>query len=137
VGYRYYDTYNVAPQFAFGHGLSYTTFAYSNLVVSKSGRKVTVRFTIRNTGKYAGAEVAQVYVSQQQSVLPRPAKELKGFDKVFLKPGEQKTISVELNEDAFRYFDDRINQWRLDPGVFTVTVGSSSRDLRLEGKVQF
>ena len=131
VGYRYYDTYKITPQFAFGHGLSYTSFAYSNLQVRSNGKKATVQFTVRNTGKRAGAEVAQVYVSQQQTVLPRPAKELKGFEKVYLKPGEQKTITIQLTEDAFRYFDDRSNQWRMDSGMFTIHAGSSSRDLRL------
>ena len=136
VGYRYYDTYNVEPQFAFGHGLSYTSFAFSNLQVRSNGKKATVQFTVRNTGKREGAEVAQVYVSQQQTALPRPAKELKGFQKVFLKPGEQKTVTIQLNEDAFRYFDDRTNQWRLDPGMFIISVGSSSRDLPLKGSLR-
>jgi beta-glucosidase len=136
VGYRYYDTYNVEPQFAFGHGLSYTSFAFSNLKIHGNGKKATVQFTVRNTGKRAGAEVAQIYVSQQEALLPRPAKELKGFEKVFLKPGEQKTITLQLNEDAFRYFDDRTNQWRMDPGMFTIRVGGSSRDLPLQGSVR-
>lgn len=136
VGYRYYDTYKVTPQFAFGHGLSFTTFAYSNLKIVANGRKATVTFTVRNTGKYPGAEVAQVYVSQPGCVLPRPEKELKGFDKIFLQPGEQKVITIPLGEDAFQYFDDRINQWRFDSDVFTIRIGSSSRDLRLEGKLR-
>jgi beta-glucosidase len=137
VGYRYYDTHGVTPQFAFGHGLSYTSFAYSDLTVQKSGRNVRVQFAVRNTGKLPGAEVAQVYVSQQESVLPRPAKELKGFQKVHLQPGEQKTVTLELGEEAFQYFDDRTNQWRFDGGLFTIRVGSSSRDIRMEGSVRF
>jgi beta-glucosidase len=137
VGYRYYDTYKVTPQFAFGHGLSFTTFAYGNLKIVGNGRKANVSFTVRNTGKYAGAEVAQVYVSQPGCVLPRPEKELKGFDKVFLKPGEQKVITIPLAEEAFQYFDDRIHQWRFDPDTFIISIGSSSRDLRMEGKLKF
>jgi len=136
VGYRYYDTYKVMPQFAFGHGLSYTSFAYSDLRISRSGRKVRVQFTVKNTGRRAGAEVAQLYVSPDGPALPRPMQELKGFDKVLLQPGEQRMLSLELNEDAFRYFDDRSNHWRLDPGNYTIRVGSSSRDLRLGGKIK-
>jgi len=136
VGYRYYDTYGVTPLFSFGHGLSYTSFAFSDLKLSKKGRKVSVRFTVQNTGKLAGAEVAQVYVSQQQSALPRPAKELKGFKKVFLRPGERREVIIELDEGAFQYFDDRTNSWRSDPSLFTIRVGASSRDLRVEGKIR-
>jgi beta-glucosidase len=134
VGYRYFDTFKVKPQFAFGHGLSYTQFAYSNFRVSTQGNTATVTFTVRNTGKMAGAEVAQVYVKQEKSALPRPEKELKGFEKVFLNPGEQKEVTVALNEEAFRYFDDRVNAWTLEPGSFEFLVGSSSRDIRLSGK---
>jgi beta-glucosidase len=135
VGYRYFDTYKVEPQYAFGHGLSYTTFAYSNLKVQANGKKATVTFTVKNTGSREGAEVAQVYVHQQNSALPRPEKELKGFQKVVLKGGEQKTISIILNEDAFQYFNDVKNKWVMDPGSFDILVGSSSRDLRLNRRV--
>lgn len=134
VGYRYFDTYNVAPQFAFGHGLSYTSFKYSGLDVQTSGGKATVSFTIKNTGAMAGAEVAQLYVKQEKLNLPRPEKELKGFEKVFLQPGEEKRVTMNLNEDAFQYFNDVKNQWVMDPGVFDFIVGSSSRDIRLTGK---
>ncbi|WP_207492481.1 glycoside hydrolase family 3 C-terminal domain-containing protein [Aridibaculum aurantiacum] len=136
VGYRYYDTYKVEPQFAFGHGLSYTIFQYSNLKVTGSKGKATVSFTIRNNGKVAGAEVAQVYVSQASSALPRPEKELKGFEKVFLRPGEHKTISISLDEDAFKYFNDVKNAWVMEPGIFRIGVGGSSRDIKLKGEVR-
>jgi beta-glucosidase len=136
VGYRYYDTYKVDPQFAFGHGLSYTTFTYSNLKVSVSNKKATVTFTLKNNGKQAGAEVAQVYVAQPNSLLPRPAKELKGFQKVFLQPGEQKTITITLNEDAFQYFNDASNKWIMDGGNYNIMVGSSSRDIRLNSSIK-
>lgn len=134
VGYRYYDTFNVEPQFPFGFGLSYTSFRYSNLQVSTSGKTATVTFNIKNTGKMDGAEVAQLYVKQEKLNLPRPEKELKGFEKVFLKAGEEKKISLTLNEDAFEYFNDVKNEWEMDPGVFDFIVGSSSRDIRLNGK---
>ncbi|MDB5250886.1 MAG: glycoside hydrolase family 3 [Flaviaesturariibacter sp.] len=135
VGYRYYDTYGVEPQFAFGHGLSYTTFSYSNLTVTGNGKSATATFTVTNSGKAAGSEVAQVYVKQDKSLLPRPEKELKGFQKVFLKPGESKKITVVLNSEAFQYYNDAQNKWVMEPGSFHVLVGSSSRDIRLTGKV--
>jgi beta-glucosidase len=133
VGYRYFDTYKVEPQFAFGHGLSYTTFKYSGLEVKPGNKTATVSFTIKNTGSVAGAEVAQLYVKQQKSKLPRPDKELKGFEKVFLQPGEEKRVTLTLNENAFQYFNDVKNSWVMDAGVFDFLVGSSSRDIRLQG----
>ena len=136
VGYRYYDTYKVEPQFAFGHGLSYTSFVYSNISVNKTGKTVVVSFTIKNNGKVAGSEVAQLYVSQPGSLLPRPVKELKGFQKMFLAAGEEKKITITLNEDAFRYFNDIKNKWVMDGGNYTIMIGSSSRDIRLSRLVK-
>ncbi|MEO6668662.1 MAG: glycoside hydrolase family 3 C-terminal domain-containing protein [Ferruginibacter sp.] len=136
VGYRYYDTYKVDPQFAFGHGLSYTSFEYSNLSVQSHGKTAAVTLTVKNNGKVAGADVAQVYLKQEKSILPRPEKELKGFQKVFLQPGEQKTVTIELNEAAFQYFNDIQNEWVMEPGNFDVLVGSSSRMIKLTGKVK-
>ena len=133
VGYRYFDTYKVDPQFAFGHGLSYTTFKYSDLRVQTGDKTATVTFSIKNTGTMDGAEVAQLYVKQEKLNLPRPEKELKGFEKVFLKAGEEKTVTLTLNADAFKYFNDVKNEWEMDPGVFDFIVGSSSRDIRLTG----
>ena len=135
VGYRYYDTYKVEPLFAFGHGLSYTSFEYSSLKVQGSGKNATVSFTVKNTGKVAGAEVAQVYVNQAKSLLPRPEKELKAFEKVVLQPGQQKTVTLTLKEDAFQYFNDMQNKWVMEPGVFNILVGGSSRDIKLQGKL--
>ncbi|HEX6914457.1 MAG TPA: glycoside hydrolase family 3 C-terminal domain-containing protein, partial [Chitinophagaceae bacterium] len=135
VGYRYYDTYKVDPLFAFGHGLSYTSFEYSNLKITPAGSKATLSFTVKNTGRRGGAEVAQVYVSQPASALPRPEKELKGFTKIFLQPGEEKTIQLVLTEDAFRYFNDITNNWVMDGGLYHILVGSSSKDIRLNGDV--
>lgn len=135
VGYRFLDTYKIEPQYAFGHGLSYTKFAYSNLSVKKQGKGATVSFTIKNTGKVAGAEVAQLYVTQEVSALPRPTKELKGFEKIALNPGEEKTITINLDENAFSYYDDLKHAWVLEPGAFDILLGSSSRDIRLTQKV--
>ncbi|TGD82423.1 glycosyl hydrolase [Hymenobacter wooponensis] len=135
VGYRYYDTYNVAPQFAFGHGLSYTTFKYSGLSVTPGSKSATVKLTVTNDGKTAGAEVVQVYVKDEKASVKRPEKELKGFEKVFLKPGESKVVTLTLDQNAFQYYDEGKKQWVLEPGKFDVLVGSSSRDIRLTGNV--
>jgi beta-glucosidase len=135
VGYRYYDKFNVEPQFAFGHGLSYTSFSYSDLKLVGNRKNLTVSFKVKNTGRMAGAEVTQVYVSPEKPALSRPIKELKGFQKIFLQPGEQKTVTITLGEDAFQYFDDRTNEWTPEKGMHTITIGSSSRDLRLNGRV--
>jgi beta-glucosidase len=135
VGYRYFDTYKVEPQFPFGYGLSYTTFEYSNLKITGSGKKATVTFTLKNTGKVPGAEVAQLYVHQMKSTLPRPEKELKAFEKVQLQPGQQKTVTLNLGEDAFQYFNDLQNKWVTEPGAFKIQVGGSSRDIKLTGEV--
>jgi len=130
VGYRYYDTYKVQPQFAFGHGLSYTTFDYGKLAVQPGPQSATVRLTVRNTGKTAGAEVVQLYVHDVKSSVKRPEKELKGFEKVFLKPGESKTVTMQLPATAFQYYDEAKKQWVLEPGQFDVLVGSASDDIR-------
>ncbi|OUJ73565.1 glycosyl hydrolase [Hymenobacter crusticola] len=135
VGYRYFDTYKVAPQFAFGHGLSYTTFDYGKLTVTPGAQRATVSLTVRNTGKVAGAEVVQLYVKDEQSAVKRPEKELKAFEKVSLKPGESKTVTLKLGADAFQYYDEGKKQWVLEPGKFQVLVGSSSRDIRQTGSL--
>ena len=135
VGYRYFDTYKVAPQFAFGHGLSYTTFKYDNLSVTPGIKSATVKVRVTNSGSVAGAEVVQVYIKDEQAAVKRPEKELKGFQKVFLKPGEAKTVTLTLESGAFQYYDEAKKQWVLEPGKFDVLVGSSSRDIRLTGAV--
>jgi len=136
VGYRYFDTYKVEPLFAFGHGLSYTTFSYSDMKVVAGSASATVYLTITNTGKMAGAETVQIYVKEDVSMLRRPEKELKGFQKIFLKPGENKRITITLNKEAFQYYNDIINQWVFEPGVFTIMAASSSRDIRAVKKVE-
>lgn len=135
VGYRYYDTYNVAPQFSFGFGLSYTTFDYSGLQVQSANGKVTATFTVKNTGRVAGADVAQLYVHEQKPLLPRPEKELKAFQKVFLQPGESRQVTLTLGDDAFQYFNDVKNSWVKDAGAFDILVGNSSRDIKLKNTI--
>lgn len=141
LGYRYYDSVGAPePQYPFGYGLSYTTFAYSNLQVKNEtaaggkGPKVVVSFDVTNTGGMDGAEVAQVYVHQEKCAYPRPYKELKGFAKVRLKRGEKKRVRVELGERAFAYYTEGLG-WGYDAGVFGVLVGASSKDVRLKGNV--
>ncbi|MGN7785881.1 glycoside hydrolase family 3 C-terminal domain-containing protein [Niabella sp. 22666] len=137
VGYRYFDTYKIHPAFAFGHGLSYSDFTYSNLKIDSSNGKRMVYLTLKNTGKVYGGEVVQLYVRDEKSTLPRPEKELKGFQKVFLKPGQSQNISFELTSKAFSYYDPGLGSWVLEPGSFEILVGSSSRDLRLRGRTIF
>ena len=140
IGYRHFDKAAVKPQFAFGYGLSYTTFAYKNLSVtpaSVSGdQPVTVSFDIVNTGSREGAEVAEVYLGEPGASVPRPAKELKGFVKVSLKPGETSRVSVELNRRAFSYYDAKKHRWTADAADFDVLVGRSSAQIELTGKVK-
>ena len=135
VGYRYFDTYKVAPQFAFGHGLSYTTFDYGKLAVQPGAQRATVTLTVRNSGRRAGAEVVQLYVKPAHAAVPRPEKELKAFEKVFLKPGEAKTITLQLPAESFMYYDEAKKAWTLTPGKFDLLVGSSSRDIRQTSSV--
>jgi len=137
VGYRGYDKNGVEPQFCFGHGLSYTTFDYGDLKIEPTtagpGEPVRVTFTVKNTGSRAGAEAAQVYVHDVESRLPRPPKELKGFAKVTLEPGESKSVTVDLDDRAFAFFDPKAGTWVGEPGGFEILVGASSRDIRLKG----
>jgi len=135
VGYRYFDTYKVAPQFAFGHGLSYTTFTYGALTVTPGTQSATVKLTVTNSGSVAGAEVVQLYVKPGQTAVKRPEKELKAFDKVFLKPGETKTVTLALPAESFKYYDEAKKAWVLAPGKFELLVGSSSRDIRQSSSV--
>ena len=131
VGYRYYDTVGTPVLFPFGFGLSYTTFAYSD--VSATDKEVT--FTITNTGDRDGAEIAQIYVSAVAPKIYRPKKELKGFTKVFLKAGESKKVTVPLDDKAFRYFNTRTNRYEIDGGEYQILVGANVSDIRLEATV--
>lgn len=135
VGYRYFDTENIEPLFAFGHGLSYTSFDLSGLALETTDGGVNVSFTVKNTGDKAGKEVVQVYVSDNESSVTRPAKELKGFEKVALAPGEEKTVTITLSEDAFKYFDETKMDWVLEPGTFTIKVGNASDNILLQEEI--
>lgn len=135
IGYRYYDTAEKDVLFPFGFGLSYTTFEYSDMKLSsdriKDADTVTVSFKIKNTGKVDGAEIAQIYVADKESTIFRPVKELRAFEKVFLKAGEEKEISVELSKRAFAFWNININDWMVETGEFDILIGASSRDMRL------
>ncbi|HUK82390.1 MAG TPA: glycoside hydrolase family 3 C-terminal domain-containing protein [Verrucomicrobiae bacterium] len=136
VGYRFFDKHNIEPQFPFGHGLSYTTFEYSDLKVSPErvapGQPVQVRLNVRNTGTLEGGEAVQLYVHDVQCSVDRPVKELKAFRKVTLKPGETQPVSFTLDKSALAFYDATKRDWVAEPGTFEVLVGSSSRDIRLK-----
>ena len=132
VGYRHFDKHNIEPLFPFGHGLSYTTFAYSDLKVSPH----EVSLALRNTGSREGAEVVQLYLGDSHSSVDRPVKELKGFRRVVLKPGETKTVTFGLDKSALSYYSTAKKDWVAEPGTFEVLVGASSRDIRLKGKFE-
>jgi beta-glucosidase len=139
MGYRYYDKKQVEPLFAFGHGLSYTQFAYSNLRLPETnriGQGMTVSVDIKNVGAHAGAEVAQLYVADQQCREMCPVRELKGFARVELQPGETRTVTLSLDARAFAHYDAYSEAWLTTPGKYAVSLGSSSRDLRLNGELQ-
>ena len=134
VGYRYADTKGVKPLFAFGHGLSYTTFKYGKLTADKKKTTgdITFTITVQNTGKRDGAEVVQLYIHDEQSSLPRPYKELKGFQKVFLKAGEAKTITFHISKNDLSFFQPEQHAWVAEKGVFKALVGASSADIKSE-----
>ncbi|WP_152396784.1 beta-glucosidase [Paenibacillus guangzhouensis] len=136
VGYRYYDRKELAPQFPFGHGLSYTTFSYSGLkAVQQVDGQVAVTFTIENTGTVHGQEVVQVYVHDEECKWVRPEKELKAFAKIALAPGEKKEVSFLLEERDFAYYNTKYNRWVAETGYFQILIGSSSRDIRLRERL--
>jgi len=136
VGYRGYEKNNVEPLFPFGFGLSYTTFEYSNIKLSAakiSGpQKLTVSVDVKNTGKVEGKETVQLYIHDVESSLPRPAKELKGFAKVSLKPGEKKTVKIQIGKEELSFFDPAKHKWIAEPGEFEALIGSSSKDIKLK-----
>jgi beta-glucosidase len=138
VGYRGYEKNGKTPQFPFGFGLSYTTFAYSDLKIAppqlNGNNHVKVSFTVTNTGNLAGAEIAELYVGQQNPPIVRPIKELKGFQKVFLQPGASQKVTLDLDQRSVAFFNTTINQWDGLPGTYNVLVGASSQDIRLSGQ---
>jgi beta-glucosidase len=138
VGYRGYEKSGTKALFPFGHGLSYTTFSYGDLKISppsgENGTAVAVSFRVKNTGLREGAEVAEVYVGDSHAPVPRPPKELKGFARVSLRPGESKEVTVKLDSRSFSYYDVVRHGWHAAPGEFDVLVGASSADVRLRGR---
>jgi beta-glucosidase len=139
VGYRYYDKVKKDVRFPFGFGLSYTTFEYSKLELSKrqihENEKFKITFNLKNTGIFAGAEVAQVYISDVESTVFRPVKELKGFSKVFLLPNEEKTVTIAFEKRDFAFYNTNIQSWFIESGDFEILVGSSSADIKLRSTV--
>jgi beta-glucosidase len=138
VGYRYYDAKDVEPLFPFGHGLSYTTFAYRSLTLDAAeyapGDEIQVSVELQNTGARAGKEVVQLYVRDVESSLVRPEKELKGFAKIALEPGETGKITFTLDREPLSFYDPGRAQWIAESGEFEVLAGSSSRDVRLTAR---
>ena len=131
VGYRGYDRRGTEPMYPFGYGLSYTTFEYGGLEAAPAGDGWQVSFTVKNTGRRTGTETAQVYVGDCEACVPRPVRELKGYERVTLAPGEQKRITIPLGRDAFAFYDGNRRAFRVEPGMFRIEVGASSRDMRL------
>lgn len=127
IGYRYYDTVNKEVLFPFGYGLSYTTFEYSDIEVSKN----SVTFNLKNSGSIAGMEVAQLYVGCKSNEIFRPKKELKGFAKVFINAGETKKVKIYFDDKTFRYFNIKTNRWEIESAEYEIMIGSSSADIRL------
>ncbi|MDR1682128.1 MAG: glycoside hydrolase family 3 C-terminal domain-containing protein [Candidatus Symbiothrix sp.] len=134
VGYRWHDTKKIKPLFAFGHGLSYTQFAYGKLSINKKaiaqGEKLTVAIPVKNIGQRAGAEIVQLYIRDEKSSLPRPEKELKGFSKINLQAGEEKTVTFTIEPEMLQFYDDRQGAWVAEPGKFEVLIGASAVDIR-------
>ena len=139
IGYRYYDKMNREVLFPFGYGLSYTEFEYSDLKLSSENITdddiLTVSYRIKNIGKVAGAEVSQVYVSSPESRIFKAPKELKGFSKVYLEPGEEKGVTVRLSKRSFAFYNVNVHDWFVESGSYGILIGASSRDIKLEGKV--
>jgi beta-glucosidase len=140
IGYRYYDTRKITPLFPFGFGLSYTTFAYSDLRVGAAAindtDRVTVEVKVKNTGRVAGKEVVQLYLHEQSPKLVRPEKELKAFAKVDLQPGEEMVVGFDLENRDFAYYDVSVHDWAVNPGKFDILVGGSSKDLPLKQMIE-
>lgn len=139
VGYRWIDKEKIKPLFSFGHGLSYTTFSYGKVIADKKEMEtkdqITFTVDVKNTGDREGAEIVQLYISDLKSSLPRPVKELKGFEKITLKPGEMQSVSFTINKDALSFFDADKHEWIAESGDFEAIIGASSTDIK--GRVKF
>jgi beta-glucosidase len=139
MGYRGYEKKGIKPLYPFGYGLSYTTFGYSNISVTPGvvvgNAPIKVSFDLTNTGKVAGSEVAELYVGQANPKVARALKELKGYKKVYLQPGESRHVTIELNDRSLAYFDVPSKQWVIDADTFNLSLGASSQDIRLQGKL--
>lgn len=136
VGYRGFDARKLAVSYPFGHGLSYTSFAYSDLEVEERDGRLHARITVTNTGERAGREVAQFYVSKLASSVSRPPRELKGFASIYLEPGQSETAEVSVSRNDLSYWDIRVNDWIVEDGKYTVDVGASSRDIRATADIE-
>lgn len=131
IGYRYFLTSGVDVRFPFGFGLSYTNFTYSSLKLEENG----VRFLLKNTGGVAGKETVQLYIGKANSALPRPLRELKGFAKIALQPGEEKEVEIPFDDKSFRYFNVKTNRWEIEGGAYRIEIGASSSDIRLSAEI--
>ncbi|MHB8899381.1 MAG: fibronectin type III-like domain-contianing protein, partial [Thermoguttaceae bacterium] len=134
AGYRWFDQKKIEPRFPFGHGLSYTDFELSELRMTEVDGALRVSCLVKNTGSRAGAEVVQVYVAPPKSSVPRPPRELKGFARIMLQPGESRRVDVDLRPSALAFFDTASQKWKAEPGDYEIQVGYSSRDIRLRAK---
>jgi beta-glucosidase len=140
VGYRWFDTKKIAPQFAFGYGLSYTSFEYGKITTDKAAYKadetIKISFTLKNTGKVDGAEAVQVYASQPKASVMRPAKELKAFQKVFLKAGETQTVALEVKVKDMAFYNEKTMSWTVEPGEFVLRNAASAADVKSSISIQ-
>jgi len=134
VGYRWYDTKNIEPLYCFGYGLSYTNFAYTNLLIDKKNYKlndnIAVAVKVKNTGSYAGKEVVQLYIKKVNSSILRADKELKAFKKIAIAPGKTAVVSTNIKVSDLAYFDEKLHKWVVEPGEYKIMAASSSKDIR-------
>ena len=136
VGYRYFDTCGILPQFPFGHGLSYSKFEYFDVESETDGNTLDISFDVKNESKIDGKEVSQVYVRALSSYVARPYKELKGFAKIFVKAGTTERVKVTLDKSAFEYWSTAKDRWDIEDGAYEILVGVSAQDIRLKTKVK-
>lgn len=140
IGYKHYESHTLTPLFPFGYGLSYTKFHYETITTDKTQMKddeeVTISFTLKNTGRYDGKEIVQLYISDHTRRVLHPQKSLQAFQKVSLKSGESTTVTFTLQNRHFAYYDPHVHDWRIDPGTFTISIGSSSRDIHLTQEIE-